>query len=123
MIPHPSKTDTWIEGERTGDVNHCLEIDLGTGGECTLGKPDLSKLTGNHLVQIKAELWRRGGGPEGKINPPFFAGAIPSERLPRTDVIEYAEQLVRFYGDAEKACAHIEDIAKERYLAIAAFIL
>lgn len=122
MTPHPFKTDTWVEGDRLHQANLCNEIPQPTNtvdAECILGKPDLSKLTGNHLTQIQAELWRRGGGPEGKIIQAFFSGATPKELLSKEQVDEYVDQLIWFFGDAKKGNAHLEEVIKERWQSVA----
>lgn len=87
MVRHPFKLDCWIPGESNGHDNLCMEIPIGEMMECTLGKPDLSALTHNHLTQIQMELWNnRGGGPEGKIINSFYSGATPDQLMSSKEV-------------------------------------
>lgn len=81
---------------------------------CTLGTPDLTNLTHNHLTQIQAELWNRGGGPEGKIINAFFSGATPAELISKEEVTDYVDRIIDFYGNAKKGSDYIDQLKRER---------
>lgn len=109
MVRHPFKMDCWIPGEPSGNKNLCNEIPIGEMMECTLGKPDLSALTHNHLTQIQMELWNnRGGGPEGKIINSFYSGATPDQLMSSKEVQDHTDDLIHYLGDAKKASDYID---------------
>lgn len=117
LVPHPTKMDCWIPGEHSNGNNLCMEIPLPTGSEtmtCALGVPNLSKLTHNHLTQIQMELWNnRGGGPEGKIINSFYSGATPDQLMSRQEVIDHADDLIHYLGDAKKASDYIDSLLRD----------
>lgn len=82
--------------------------------KCVMGKPDLSHLTDVHLTQIKAELWRRGGGPSNKIINSFYSGANLNQMIGKAEYEAYADMMVAFYGDAKKANDAIVKLRRER---------
>lgn len=109
MVRHPFKTDCWIPGESSGHANLCMEIPIGEMMECTLGKPDLSALTHNHLTQIQMELWNnRGGGPAGKIINSFYSGATPDQLMSSKEVQDHTDDLIHYLGDAKQASDYID---------------
>lgn len=109
MVRHPFKMDCWIPGESSGHNNLCMEIPIGEMMECTIGLPNLSALTHNHLTQIKMELWNnRGGGPEGKIINSFYSGATPDQLMSSKEVQDHTDDLILYLGDAKKASDYID---------------
>ena len=103
MLPHPFKTDTWVEGERSNNANLCNEIPIGDKTyACTLEGPNFwevfMSLSLNKKTQIKAELYKRGGGPEGKIIQSFFSGAGPNELLDQQLVERFTDALIEYDG-------------------------
>ncbi|ABY62921.1 hypothetical protein ST201phi2-1p088 [Pseudomonas phage 201phi2-1] len=114
LVKHPTKLDCWIPGEARNGKNLCMEIPLGKNMECTLGKPDLSKLTHNHLTQIQMELWNnRGGGPEGKIINSFYAGATPEQLMSSEEVQDHTDDLIHYLGDAKRASDYIDQLLRD----------
>lgn len=109
LVRHPTKMDCWIPGQRSSGENLCKEIPIGPTMQCTLGVPNLSALTHNHLTQIQMELWNnRGGGPEGKIINAFYSGATPNQLMSHKEVQDHTDALIHYLGDAKKASDYID---------------
>lgn len=105
MIPHPYKTDTWIEGTRTPGDNRCMEIQLPTspfGSEeptldmCVLGMKqsflEYAGLGNVHQTQVHAKVKRLLG--HEKIINSFYSGATPNQLMPELDVEALAIRLI-----------------------------
>lgn len=125
MVPHPTKLDCWIPGERHQGNNLCMEIPMPTTSEtqtCTLNSfgnyCDFSMLPVVHLVQIKDALWKRGGGPEDKIIQSYPFGATRDQELPQAEVDQYAEMAIKMYlGDVTEAANRISEIIRTKLIA------
>lgn len=118
MIPHPFKTDTWVEGDRSGHSNACQEIFLPDGifdersidnnvqlhgntpvaDLCVLSmKPsflDYAALRNDiHMAQVHAKV-RRLLENEKLDDDSFWSGATPNQLLPSLDVEALAIRLI-----------------------------
>jgi hypothetical protein len=117
MIPHPFKTDTWVEGDRSGHLNACQEIFLPTSifnedsidnnvqlrgntpvaDLCVLGMKqsflDYAALRNDiHMTQVHAKVKRLL--EHEKIINSFWSGATPNQLMPDLDVEALAIRLI-----------------------------
>jgi hypothetical protein len=100
MLPHPFKTDTWVEGERSNHANLCNEIDLPQSGSdiCVLGmKPSMLKYIALnnqiHQHQVHGRVWNLIGDPNLKMLFSSYSGSTPDQRMDPEAVMDLAREL------------------------------
>ena len=100
MLPHPFKTDTWIEGERSNENNLCNEIPMPMSGNdiCVLGmKPSMMKYMALnnevHQTQVHGRVWHLIGDTNLKLINSSYSGSTPDQRMDTQEVLDLAREL------------------------------